>query len=154
MLVRDVAGDYGQHPQVFLDLMAVRDAHYVSAGDCFGIYPMDPDAVDAPAALRWRAGVRVDARGGGQLRAPKAPYRLERLAPVEAAVIETSVKDAAIDGLAILRWLPENGYVQVGPTRMEYRTREGNPMLIPARIVVPIKKRKSGLLLPQVSPAR
>ena len=149
MLVRDVVGDYSRHPEVFRDMMAVRDANYVAVGDCFGIYPMDPDMVDSATTLRWRVGVRVESSNGGQLKRPKAPYRLERLAAVEAAVLETNVKDAAIDGLAMLRWLPENGYVQVGPTRMEYHTHAGNPMLIPARIVVPVRKRKSGLLLPR-----
>jgi len=148
MLVRDVVGDYRQHPKIFLEMMAVRDANYVAAGDCFGIYPTDPDTLESTATLRWRVGVRVAPKDSGQLRTPKAPYRLERLAPVEAAVLETTVKDAAIDGLAILRWLPENGYVQIGPTRMEYQSHEGSPMLIPARIVVPIKKRSSGLKLP------
>lgn len=150
MLVRDIVGDYSQHARVFLELMAVRDANYVAAGDCFGIYPIDPDAVESPSDLKWRVGIRVDAKGGGQLRAPRAPYKLERLAAVEAAVLETNLKDAAVDGLAISRWLPENGYVQTGPTRMEYHVYDGGPMLIPARIVVPIKKRRSGLSLPPV----
>lgn len=154
MLVRDVVGDYSQHPKVFLEMMTVRDANYVAAGDCFGIYPTDPDTVESTTTLRWRVGVRVEARDGGQLRAPRAPYKLERLAATEAAILETTVKDAALDGLAMLRWLPENGYVQNGPTRMEYHTHDGNPTLIPARIVVPIKKRKSGLLLPPVQSGR
>ena len=154
MLVRDVVGDYSQHPKIFLEMMAVRDTNYVAVGDCFGIYPTDPDTLESTATLRWRVGVRVAPEDAGQLKSPKAPYRLERLAAVEAAVLETNVKDAAIDGLAILRWLPENGYVQIGHTRMEYHTHEGNPMLIPARIVVPIKKRSSGLRLPPVSSPR
>ena len=119
MLVRDIVGDYSQHPKVFVEMMTVRDANYVAAGDCFGIYPMDPDAVESSTSLRWRIGVRVDAKDGGQLKAPRAPYKLERLPAFEAAVLETNVRDAAVDGLAMLRWLPENGYVQNGPTRME-----------------------------------
>ena len=128
--------------------MAVRDAGYIGVGDCFGIYPMDPDAVASPAALRWRVGVRVSAKPGQRLQAPKPPYKLERLPATQAAVLETRVDTAATDGLALLRWMPENGYVQTGPTRMEYLAHDGNPLLIPARIIVPIKKRPSGLLLP------
>ncbi len=152
MLVREVVGDFSQHPKVFAEMMAVRDSNYVAIGNCFGIYPVDPDTVESSTALRWSVGVRVEAKDGGQLQVPRAPYKLERLPAVEAAVLETNVTDAAIDGLAMLRWLPEHGYVQSGSTRMEYLSHEGNPMLIPARIVVPIKKRKSGLLLPRVVP--
>lgn len=148
MLVRDVTGDYRQHPRVFAEMMRLRDADYVAVGDCFGIYPVDPDTVTSPADLRWRVGVRVVAKDGGRLRKPPAPYRLETLPTVEAAVLATTVKSAALDGLSLLRWLPEHGYVQVSPTRMEYQGHEGDPMLLPARIIVPIKKRVSGLVLP------
>jgi hypothetical protein len=147
MLVRDVRGDYRQHPTVFKELMAVRDASYMGVGDCFGIYPMDPDAVESPSELRWRVGVRVAAKAGRALVTPKAPYKLETLRATEAAVLRTSVESAPIDGLAFLRWLPENGYVQIMPTRMEYLSHDGNPMLIPSKIVVPVKKRPSGLVL-------
>ena len=148
MLVRDVQGDYRQHTVVFRELMAMRDAGYIGVGDCFGIYPMDPDAVESTAALRWRVGVRVSAKPGQRLQAPKPPYKLERFPATQAAVLETRVDTAATDGLALLRWMPENGYVQTGPTRMEYLSHDGNPLLIPARIIVPIRRRPSGLLLP------
>lgn len=64
MLVRDVVGDYSQHTKVFLEMMTLRDANYVAAGDCFGIDPTDPDTVESSTALRWRVGVRVEAKDG------------------------------------------------------------------------------------------
>lgn len=147
-LLRNVTGDYSQHPAVFAELFRVRDRQYLPVGDCFGIYPIDPDTVESSGSLAWQIGVRVVSKDSARLAKPPAPYRIAQLPDVEAAVLETTVQNAAVDGLSILRWLPEHGYVQSGPTRMEYLTHEGSPMLIPARIIVPIKKRKTGLVLP------
>lgn len=148
ILVRDVAGSYARHPEVFAELMRHRDQFYRGVGDCFGVYPMDPDAIAADEMLRWRVGVRVAPLNAGDVvrRAPRG-YRIERMPDTDAAVIETDVQRAAMDGLSVIRWMAENGYVQVGPTRLEYRTHEGNPQLIPARIIVPVKARASGLKL-------
>ena len=148
MLIRDVTGDYRQHPKVLAELMRIRDSRYQGSGDLFGIYATDPDSLDTTDTLKWQVGVLVNSRNSARLNKPPAPYRLERIRPMEAAVLDTNVQNAAIDGLSLLRWLPEHGYVQVGPTRMEYLMHTGNPMLNPTRIVVPIKKRKSGLVLP------
>jgi hypothetical protein len=98
--------------------------------------------------LLWSVGVRVAAKPSQDALQPApAGYRLESLPDVEAAVLETTVGDAATDGLALLRWMVEEGFVQRGPTRMEYRSHEGSPTLIPARIIVPMRRRPSGLRL-------
>jgi pimeloyl-ACP methyl ester carboxylesterase len=148
-LMRDIAGDYSQHPKVFIALMAVRDRLFTPVGACFGIYPQDPDAVESPAELHWEIGVRVSPRAAAKkLTAPPKPYRIAKLPAIDAAVIETNVQTAAIDGLAMFRWMAEHGYVQVAPTRIEYLSHEGSPMLLPVKIIVPVKKRRSGLTLP------
>jgi hypothetical protein len=150
ILVRDVTGDYSQHPQVFQALMSVRDKQYVGVGDCFGVYPVDPDAVASPQDLKWRVGVRVrPPTAAAPLATPVAPYKLESMPDVEAAVLETNVKNAGVDGLAITRWILEHGYVQVGPTRMEYLSHVGELMLIPTKIIVPVRKRSRALVLPR-----
>lgn len=149
ILIRDVTGSYAQHPRLFAEMMAVRDRLFTSVGACFGIYPLDPDAVERPADLRWQIGVRVSAAQGRQsLARPPKPYRLVALGPTEAAVLETDVQHAGTDGLAMYRWMAEHGYVQTAPTRLEYLSHDGSPMLLPARIIVPVRKRPSGLVLP------
>ncbi len=170
-VVRDVQGSYEMHPQVFEEMMKYVGANFRAVGDCFGIYPMDPDAAKR-GTLRWQVGVRVtpgkplgfgnrmpmsefSARSTRQLqrdrkrlKGPAAPYKIVLLESVEAAVVETSVADAPQDGLSMFRWMAESGYVQVGPTRMEYLSHKGPPTKIRTRIIVPVKRRASGLTLP------
>ncbi len=148
-LIRDVRGSYAQHPKMFAELMALREKLFAAVGACFGIYPDDPDAVENASDLHWQIGVRVAPAARGQkLAIPPRPYRLASLADVEAAVIETNVKTAGIDGLAMFRWMAEHGYVQTAPTRIEYLSHDGDAMLLPVKIVVPVRKRPSGLTLP------
>lgn len=170
-VVRDVQGGYEMHPQVFEEMMKYVGANFRAVGACFGIYPMDPDAVKR-GTLRWQVGVRVTPgkplgfgnqvsmdrfstrstqqlqRDRRQLKEPAAPYRLLLIESVEAAVVETSVAEAPRDGLSMFRWMAENGYVQAGPTRMEYLSHEGPPTRIGTRIIVPVQKRTSGLSVP------
>jgi hypothetical protein len=47
----------------------------------------------------------------------------------------------------MIPWAPQNGYVQTGPTRMEYLSHEGTPTEMRVKIIVPVKKRESGLKL-------
>jgi len=168
VVVREVQGGYEKHTQVFDELMRYVGANFRAVGYCFGIYPTDPDAVKS-GTQRWQVGVRVvpgKALGYGnnlpmqsltristrqleqqrrQFRKAESPYRLELLDATETAVVESSVEEAPQDGLSMFGWMAKNGYVQIGPTRMEYLSHEGAPNKIPTRIVVPVKKRPSGL---------
>lgn len=170
VMSREVTGPYSQHPVVFEQLMQYVGKNYRAVGACFGIYPSDPDAVKA-ADLRWEIGVRVlpgeplgygknlpaeqlpemsDARLRKTLRRmkqPDAPYKLKILASTTAAIVDSTVARAAQDGLAMIPWAQKNGYVQTGPTRMEYLSHEGPPSEIRVKIIVPVKKRASGLRL-------
>lgn len=171
VVVREVQGGYEKHTQVFDELMRYVGANFRAVGYCFGIYPTDPDAVKA-GTQRWQVGVRVvpgKALGYGnnlpmeslsrmsprqleqqrrQFKKAQSPYRLELLEETETAMVESSVEEAPQDGLSMFGWMAKNGYVQIGPTRMEYLSHEGAPNKIPTRIVVPVKKRPSGLAAP------
>jgi DNA gyrase inhibitor GyrI len=154
IVYREVVGDYSLHPKVFLEMMAYSQKRFSPVGACFGIYPIDPDAVESPAQLKWEVGVAVaHPESGKVLPSPTAPYRLKELPATQAAVLETEVENAGKDGLAMFRWVVENGFVQIAPTRMEYLMHTGDPAKIRTRIVIPIKKRKSGLSL-VADPAR
>ena len=170
VLYREVTGPYSQHPEIFAELMRYVGANYRAVGACFGIYPQDPDAVQAKE-LRWEVGVRVipgAPRGYGnnlpidklpvrsdrqlkeslhKMKQPQSPYGLRLLARTNAAVIDSTVASAAQDGLAMFPWMAKNGYVQVAPTRMEYASHEGPPSEMKVTIIVPIKERQSGLRL-------
>ena len=63
-------------------------------------------------------------------------------------MLDSDVRHTALDGLAMLRWLLENGYVQVAPTRMAYSGGGGDPQEVRTRIIIPVVKRPSGLKLP------
>lgn len=149
VLYREIVGSYQQHPQVFAEIMSYADKRYSRVGACFGVYPTDPDTVRDQSQLHWFVGVGVGPHSGAaKISAPDKPYRFEDMPAIDAAVIETDVERAGIDGLSMIRWMLENGYVQVGPTRMEYLSHEGDPTKIKTRIIVPIVKRSSGLKLP------
>ncbi|HEY0614724.1 MAG TPA: hypothetical protein VGC96_08785 [Candidatus Elarobacter sp.] len=151
VVTRDVAGDYDQAPRVFGDLMRVAKP-YRTAGNVFGIYPVDPDATTGANELRWQAAIQVveTANPGatpalGDLAKPEQPYRLELLSASTVAVVKSTVARAGADGLAVIPWMARNGYVQIAPTRMEFLRADVPSSQIPVRIVVPIAKRKSGL---------
>jgi len=170
VLYRDVIGSYDQHPTVFNELMNYAHSMYGISGQFFGIYPIDPDAVQGNA-LKWQVGIRVTPEKPGtsapesdpskqefpspellkrtldSLQTPASPYKLMILDQTEVATIDSTIARAAQDGLSIGPWLARNGYVQIGPTRMEYLSYQGPPGDIKVRILVPIKKRPSGLKL-------
>lgn len=170
ILYQDVRGDYSKHPEVFLNMMNYVGARYRAVGACFGIYPVDPDAAKR-GELTWQVGVRVTSgaplgfgknipveqvkpasvsqlqRMMKQLKVPDAPYHLQIMPASLAGVVESTIATAASDGLYMFKWMAENGYVQIAPTRMEYLSHDGPPSQIPTRIIVPVKKRESGLKL-------
>jgi hypothetical protein len=163
-----VSGDYSQHVRVFTQLMEyaprfARLAGMAAGGDCFGIYPMDPDTVINPANLKWQVGVGMTQAGPGDdgdgllqpplprlpTRKPAAPYRMTRLPAVKVATIMSDVKYSEFDGMTVERWMLENGYVQNAPTRMVYLAHTGDPHDIPVRIMIPVVERASGVKLPK-----
>src|SRR5713226_2289783 len=170
ILYREVRGDYSRHPEVFESMMKYVGSRYLAVGACFGIYPFDPDAVKKDE-LVWQVGVRVTTGaplGFGnnmpieqtrsqcvpqlqrvlrQLKAPDLPYHLKIMPAALAAVTQSTVANAPSDGLYIFKWMAENGYVQIAPTRMEFLSHKGSPTEIPTLIIVPVKKRESGLKL-------
>jgi hypothetical protein len=79
------------------------------------------------------------------MKQPESPYKLMILRESSAALVDSTVAHAAQDGLAMFPWMAKNGYVQVGPTRMEYHSHEGSPSEIKVTIIVPVKERASGL---------
>lgn len=171
VLYREVTGPYDQHAKLFAEMMKYTGENYRSVGPCFGVYPQDPDAVKS-TELHWEIGVRVVpglALGYGNnlpieqlpkksakewksvlrtMKAPEAPYKLKVIAPTEAVFVSSTVANAGRDGLAMFPWMAKNGYVQTGPTRMEYLSHDGPPSQIKVTIVVPMQKRASGLRVP------
>jgi DNA-binding winged helix-turn-helix (wHTH) protein len=171
-LIREVRGSYETHPEVFQEMMTYAGSNFRVVGDNFGIYPVDPDAAKANT-LHWEVGVRITAGeplGYGnslplitslgktpqdlendkqKFKRPLAPYKIVLLDSVEAAVVESTVEETPTDGLSMFRWLAENGYVQVGPTRMEFQKFDGPANKVPTRIMIPIQKRSSGVTVPR-----
>jgi hypothetical protein len=150
-LIRTVRGGYDQHPAVIGDLMAYAGRLYAgqfTVGDSvFGVYATDPDAVVSPADLTWEIGMVLTV-APESARTPDAPYVLTSLPATDAAVLDSDMANTAIDGLSMSRWMLENGYVQMAPTRMAYIATDGNPQHMRTRIMIPVRKRPSGLILP------
>jgi hypothetical protein len=156
ILSRAVKGDYAQHAQLLADLAGYVARSYAGftlrPGDVFGIYPVDPDAVDAPDMLTWEVGVVLASAGepagpSSGLRPPAAPYEMKTLAGSDAIVLESDIGHAGLDGLTMSRWMLEHGYVQIAPTRMQYLSTDSDPLKIRTRIVIPARLRRSGLRL-------
>jgi hypothetical protein len=176
VLSRQIQGGYERHQEVFADLkgtmMAATPAQAPAgkalalAADCLGIYPFDPDAVtDAASKARfeWGAALLVPqnfrlARGtkAKALSVPASDYKVQTLPAIEAGVMYSTIGRAPVDGLKFFPWMAENGYVQVGPTRMVYFTdpsvdlMRATPEQLQAaqtKIIVPIKKRARNISL-------
>jgi hypothetical protein len=151
-LIRTVRGGYDQHPAVIGDLMAYAGRLYrgqFNVGhSVFGVYATDPDAVASPADLTWEIGMVLTV-APASVRTPDAPYELTTLPATDAAVLDSDMAHTAIDGLSMSRWMLENGYVQMAPTRMAYVATDGNPDHMRTRIMIPVRKRPSGLVLPR-----
>lgn len=171
-LIRDVPGTYEKHPEVFGEMKSYVGMNFRALGDSFGVYPTDPDAVEL-RELHWQVGIRIipgEPLGYGnslplitslgkspqdlendkkQFKQARAPYKIVLLESVEAAVVESTVEETPKDGLAITTWLAQNGYVQIGATRMEFLKFDGPANKVPTRIIVPVQKRSSGITLPR-----
>jgi hypothetical protein len=135
-LVRNVEGGYSQHAAIARSLLAAARAGCGAEGVVYGVYPQDPDAVPE-SQLRWQLGYRMKA-GTRCRRATLTDLALERHPAEQVARLQTSLADARQAGLSLFHWLADSGYVQTGPTRMEYRG-DGGPatrvvILLPVRL--------------------
>lgn len=138
VMVKDVVGDYAQHGAEFSRILPVARSLFGDAVP-IGIYPDDPDVVGMKQA-KWSIGVFLPRElDAGEAAVVPRDYVLTTLPPVTAAVVDSSMANATRDGLLLLSWLPLSGYVQVAPTRMEYRGRGDGAS--PVTIVTPIRKR-------------
>jgi hypothetical protein len=158
VLLRTIKGPYSKHVEAFTEFMKFAEAKYLTVGRCFGIYPTDPDAIKGDPT--WMIGVEVSVGRPGhvatvgarqlapgetlrRLAQPKAAgYQLRELPAIEAATLSSNVAQSSSDGLRLIKWLADNGYVQVGATRMEYLSHDGPPNAIPTRIIVPVTARQ------------
>lgn len=162
VLLRTIRGGFELHRKVFQEFMAYAEANYRTVGTCFGIYPLDPDAV-SKGELTWQVGVEVTVGDPGHvnaapasrpaerivssLRRPAEGYELAVLPAIQAAVLSSTVERSSLDGLSMIRWMTEHGYTQTGPTRMEYLSHDEPSVKIATRIIVPVVKRERGLRL-------
>lgn len=136
--VRPMVGDYAQHARAIRQLYDDVDDACTSHGLIFGEYPQDPSIVGMEN-VQWRLGVTIP---------PSAQCTLPRSTDVSRATIPPSLAATIMstlgrsfqDGRRLLRWVPESGYAQSGPTRMEYLARAEHPDT-PVRIVVPVTRR-------------
>lgn len=166
IICREVSGAYSLSPTYFGQLSRYADTRYRVAGGFFGIYPVDPDAVSSAGQLKWLVAQQViggTALGLGSSALPRRysaseavavlrglpparnPYKLLIIPEQTVALIRSTIGRAGMDGLSMYPWMARNGYVQVGPTRMEFLATTGSPSAIPVRIIVPIKRRPSRL---------
>jgi len=99
MLYRDVIGSYDQHAKVARELMEYVGKNYCAVGDCFGVYPIDPDAVKTketladsnpghgrrPAWHRQKSAARTNARADRKAarRSTAEDESSDRTVPVE-----------------------------------------------------------------------
>lgn len=181
VLYRDLQGGYDKTQEAFADLKGVMMRFEASSSsgppalaaaqpaaliaDCLGIYPFDPDAVPKDS-MSWGAAVIVPETAGfrrfraprraAKLSVPASGYGLQTLPAIEAAVMYSTVGRSPQDGLKFFSWMAENGYVQVGPTRMLYFSDpsvdllKATPEQIAAtktKIIVPITKREREISL-------
>jgi len=175
VLSRTIQGGYNVHQEVFSDLKTTSTKLIAASGikveeavaaDCVALYATDPDSTTstaAKAAFSWTAALLVpDAfklpsnTRAKALSVPASDYRLETLPAIQAAVMYTTIGRAPTDGLKFFGWMADNGYVQVGPTRMLYFTDPKFDLLratpeqvrdSKTKIFVPIKKRDRPIAL-------
>jgi hypothetical protein len=139
-ITRPMQGDYAQHAQAAQELRAFIGSQPCRLkGFVFGEYPDDPGKVGM-ANVHWTIGFQVTDRRKDCAIRSAAPYGITDVKAVTAATITTTLYGTKEAGLALLRWLPDSGYVQDGPTRIEYLDDTGAPEST-VRLVLPIKKR-------------
>jgi hypothetical protein len=139
-IVRPMQGDYSQHASAARDLLKTVPMQCKGSGVIFGEYPEDPGVVGM-ANVHWALGyeMRAQLRPACTVSLSKL-YSLRIFPATNAAVLQTTLGHSPQAGLFLLKWLPDSGYVQAGPTRMEYLDDKGTPGT-PVRIVLPILKR-------------
>jgi len=139
LISKAMVGDYSQHSTEFKRLFEFAQKNITGATHGIGIYPQDPDAVGMQT-VEWTIGLVLSPDPTRPAIGNITPYRVQVLPVTLSAVVETTMGKAESDGLYLLGWLPKSGYVQTGPTRMEYM---GNTPGAdnPVRILVPLKKR-------------
>jgi hypothetical protein len=135
---REVKGSFAQHPAALAELgRFVATAKVATTGPLMGIYPMDPDVVPE-GELRWQVAVPVSATAR-----MRAPYTLTALPASEVVSLDSSVADSHHDGLFMKKWVIDNGFVQIAPTRMLFHDLDNpNPMAVKTTIVFPVKRRQ------------
>jgi hypothetical protein len=135
---RQMKGDYAQHDAAARELLRFISTACKMNGLVFGQYPEDPGAVGM-ANVHWTLGYEMNDRSACAS-AISPPYVLVQLPADEAAVLNTSLSKTPQAGLAMFKWLPDSGYVQAGPTRIEYLEPSGKGDSA-VRIVMPVKRR-------------
>ncbi len=139
-IVRDMTGDYSQHPLAARAMYAAIDATCTRRGVDFGEYPQDPDAV-GPDRVHWRFGLLLDGRTLNSCKASiKPPYHKQFYPQEQVVFVQATLATSKDAGLYILKWLPTSGYVQVAPTRMIFLDKRATPDS-PVRIETPVRKR-------------
>lgn len=183
VLTRQITGGYEKHQEVFSDIKgtvvrtltaqaavggnaaakaaATKAVAAAAAADCVGLYAFDPDTVEK-TSLQWNAAVivpttfKAPAIKARALSVPASEYKVQTLPAVDAAVMYSTVGRAPVDGLKFFPWLAENGYAQIGPTRMVYFSDTTVDLLkatpeqirnTRTKIIVPIKKRDRNIAL-------
>ena len=137
-IVRQMTGSYAQHSDAAHALLKLVSEKCATRGHVYGEYPEDPGAVGMEN-VHWNLGYEMAANDPCMSSLPKL-YRVAVLPPTYAAVLTTTIAKTQEDGLAIAKWLPDSGYVQSAPTRIEYLDESGAPDSA-VQIVMPVKKR-------------
>jgi hypothetical protein len=164
-------GSYNQHPAAFTQLATFSRQRLAGAtfGAPVGIYPTDPDAIGVAfptdsgiaantrgrplaasaagdARLTWELTLPVESRSLARVRVAP-PYEVKTLPATQAVVLDSDAGRASVEGLALGVWVMEHGYVQTAPTRMQYIANSGTGTAMTTRIIIPVRKRPSGLAL-------
>src|SRR5687767_8379518 len=138
VISREIKGSFAQHPAVLGELRRfLSDEKVPTIGPVMGVYPMDPDVVP-DGELRWQVAVPVSV--SVRLRSPDS---LAVLAAGEVASLDSTVGDSHHDGLIMKKWVIDNGFVQVAPTRMLFHDLDNaDPFAAKTTIVFPVKRRQ------------
>lgn len=140
LLVRAGRGPFSGHAIEFARLRDFASERSIPMRDVVGVYPDDPDVVGIEK-LSWQIGFTIDPARGESTKGLDSPFQVVDLPAGDAAVIDSTLGHSHVEGIRLLAWLPYSGYVQVGPTRIEYSRWTADPSA-PVRIVVPVRKRK------------
>lgn len=139
VLERKMTGPFQQHRTVLDQLsLVIERAGAQSIGDPVGIYPEDPDVVGMER-VRWSIAIPVAEAPGS---ADADGWELRELPAATVLVASTTVAESHAVGLALKIWTLNEGYVQVQPTRMRFRSPiRHQPDRDSVDIVFPVVKR-------------